>query len=104
MATQEKSVESKVNIKLENAVSLIPIYTGEEDIYQFITACDLAVDAVDSEYLPLLNKYILTKLKRKASEITKYRDASKWANIKQLLLSAFESKYTPATLQVQLIQ
>jgi len=51
MVTQEKSMESKVNITLEDVISLISICTGEENIYQFITACDLVVGAVDPECL-----------------------------------------------------
>lgn len=97
-----QDVKEKVTIKLEEAISLIPTCSGENDLHQFINACDLAISAIDPEYIPLLNKYIATKLVGRANDCTKFRDSSKWINIKQLLLNTFESKHTSASLQVQL--
>ena len=89
-------------IKLDEAVRLIPNCTGENDFYQFINACDLAINSVEQEYVPLLVKYIVTKLSGRALVVTKYRDTSKWINIKKLLLETFEAQYALTTLQIDL--
>ncbi|KAF0715576.1 myb-like protein D, partial [Aphis craccivora] len=38
-----------VTIKLEEAFKLIPLCTGEYDIYPFINACDMAVNLVEEK-------------------------------------------------------
>ncbi|KAF0765413.1 myb-like protein D [Aphis craccivora] len=44
-------VKKMVTIKLEEAFKLIPLCTGEDDIYPFINACDMTVNLVTSNVL-----------------------------------------------------
>jgi hypothetical protein len=92
----------EVTLKLDEAIKLIPNCTGNDDIYQFINACDLAVNSVDILNVPILIRYITTKLSGKALEVIKYKDLSKWAYIRKYLEDAFESKYSASALQMQL--
>ncbi|KAF0704816.1 myb-like protein D, partial [Aphis craccivora] len=49
-------VKKMVTIKLEEAFMLIPLCTGEDDIYTFINACDMAVNFVEKKFAPTLVK------------------------------------------------
>jgi hypothetical protein len=75
---------------------------AEEDIYNFITACDLAVSAVGEKHVPFLIKYITTRIKGKVWELIKYRDVSKWAYVEKYLIDSFEAQHTASSLQVEL--
>jgi len=98
----KKMAEPQVILKLEEAIKLIPHCSGEEDIYQFINACDLAVNSIDKANVPILIRYITTRLSGKPLEIIKYKDLSKWVYIKKYLEEAFESQYSASALQLQL--
>ncbi|KAF0682405.1 myb-like protein D, partial [Aphis craccivora] len=45
-------VKKMVTIKLDEAFKLIPLCTGEDDIYPFINACDMAVNLVEEKFAP----------------------------------------------------
>lgn len=66
-----------VVFKLNEAIRLISHYSGENDIYQFINACDLAVNPIEKINAPLLVCYITTKSSDKKLEIIKYKDSFK---------------------------
>ncbi|XP_060860128.1 putative uncharacterized protein DDB_G0286901 [Metopolophium dirhodum] len=89
-------------IPLDKATLMIPTCTGERDVYQFIKACDLACSAVEKEDLPILTKYINTKLFDQALTACRYRDTSDWEGIKLILLDAFEPQQSTSSLQVAL--
>lgn len=89
-------------MKLDEAIKLIPHCSGEDDVYQFINACDLAVHSVEKINVPILIRYITTKLSGKALEIIKYKDLTKWTNIKKYLEGTFESQYSASSLQLQI--
>lgn len=93
---------AKLIISLDEAIKLISICSEIEDIYMFINSCDLAVNAIDERQVPLLIKIITTKLRGKALESIKYRDTSKWANIKKYLTDSFESEHKASSLQIEL--
>jgi TPP-dependent pyruvate/acetoin dehydrogenase alpha subunit len=69
---------TSVVIRLEESVKLIPKCTGEDDIYQFIQACELALESVEDKNIPIVIKYITTRLSGKDLEAIKYKDASRW--------------------------
>ena len=93
---------TEITLRLEEAFKLIPTCSGETDVYQFINACDIAVNSVDRENVPLLIRYITTKLSGKALDVIKYKDTTKWVNIKKYLSEAFESQYSASSLQLQI--
>ncbi|KAE9523951.1 hypothetical protein AGLY_015598 [Aphis glycines] len=95
-------VKKMVTIKLEEAFKLIPMCTGEDDIYPFINACDMAVNLVEEKCAPTLVKYITTRLSGRALEMIKYKNVTKWAYIKIYLMDAFEDTTTASSLQIQL--
>ena len=47
-----------VVLRLEEAIRIIPPFNGEDDIYQFIDACHLAINAVEAKNVSLLIKLI----------------------------------------------
>ncbi|KAF0750959.1 myb-like protein D [Aphis craccivora] len=77
-----------VTIKLEEAFKLIPLFTLENDIYPFINACDMAVNLVEDKFALTLVKCITTRLCGRASEIIKYKNVTKWINIKNTTTSS----------------
>ncbi|KAL4126486.1 hypothetical protein QTP88_010708 [Uroleucon formosanum] len=81
---------------------MIPTCTGERDVYQFIKACDLACSAVEKDDLPILMKFIITKLFDQALNVCRYRDMSDWEGMKLVLLDAFEPQRSTSSLQVAL--
>ncbi|XP_060870787.1 putative uncharacterized protein DDB_G0286901 [Metopolophium dirhodum] len=89
-------------IPLDKATLMIPTCTGERDVYQFIKACDLACSAVEKDDLPILMKFINTKLFDQALNVCRYRDTSDWEGIKLILLDAFEPQQSTSSLQVAL--
>ncbi|XP_022164722.1 uncharacterized protein LOC111029830 [Myzus persicae] len=91
-----------VTIKLEDAFKLIPLCTGEDDIYPFINACDMAVSLVEEKCAPTLVKYITTRLTGRALEMIRYKNVTKWTFIKSYLTDAFEDLTTASSLQIQL--
>ncbi|KAE9523130.1 hypothetical protein AGLY_016471 [Aphis glycines] len=95
-------VKKMVTIKLEEAFKLIPMCTGEDDIYPFINACDMAVNLVEEKCAPTLVKYITTRLSGRALEMIKYKNVTKWSYIKSYLMDAFEDTTTASSLQIQL--
>jgi hypothetical protein len=95
-------IKKMVTIKLEEAFKLIPLCTGEDDIYPFINACDMAVNLVEEKCAPILVKYITTRLSGRALEMIKYKNVTKWVYIKSYLTDAFEDKTTASSLQIQL--
>ncbi|KAE9529193.1 hypothetical protein AGLY_011989 [Aphis glycines] len=95
-------IKKMVTIKLEEAFKLIPMCTGEDDIYPFINACDMAVNLVEEKCAPTLVKYITTRLSGRALEMIKYKNVTKWAYIKSYLMDAFEDTTTASSLQIQL--
>ena len=97
-----KMSNTNVVIRLEEAVKLIPKCTGEDDIYQFTNACDLAIESVEEKNVPILIKYITTRLSGKALEAIKYKDTSKWIYIKKYLTDTFEVQHSISSLQLEL--
>ncbi|KAE9522189.1 hypothetical protein AGLY_017449 [Aphis glycines] len=89
-------------MKLEEAFKLIPLCTGENDIYPFINACDMAVNLVEDKCTPTLVEYITTRLCSRALETIKYKNFTKWVYIKNYLSDAFEDTTTASILQIQL--
>ncbi|KAF0746965.1 myb-like protein D [Aphis craccivora] len=95
-------VKKMVTIKLEEAFKLIPLCTGEDDIYSFINACEMAVNLVEEKFAPTLVKHITTRLCGRALEMIKYKNVTKWVCIKSYLTDAFEDTTTASSLQIQL--
>ena len=95
-----KMAEAKLSLK--DISSLIPNCADEKDVYAFIRACDYACEAIEKEQLPLLTKFIATKLTGKALDVCRYRETSTWDNIKFILKSAFEQPLSPQILQISL--
>uniref|UniRef100_A0A2S2QLA1 Uncharacterized protein n=1 Tax=Sipha flava TaxID=143950 RepID=A0A2S2QLA1_9HEMI len=99
---KEKMSNTSVIIRLEEAVKLIPKCTGEDDVYQFIQACELALESVEDKNIPIVIKYITTRLSGKALEAIKYKDTSRWPYIKKYLTDAFEVQHSISSLQLEL--
>jgi len=98
----KKMVEPQVVLKLDEAIKLIPNCSGEDDIYQSISACDLAINSIDRANVPILIRYITTRVSGETLEVIKYKDLSKWVYIKKYLEEAFESQYLASALQLHL--
>ncbi|XP_026808703.1 uncharacterized protein DDB_G0289917-like [Rhopalosiphum maidis] len=88
MATANDKVTT---LKVIDALHMIPYYSGgHTEIYQFISACETIIESVDADRVPLLLKMMAaTKLTDRAFNVTRYIE------IKQLLLDAFEPPYSP---------
>ncbi|KAE9525984.1 hypothetical protein AGLY_013926 [Aphis glycines] len=93
-------VKKIFTIKLEEAFKLVPICTGEDDIYPFINACDMAVNLVEEKCAPMLVKYITTRLSGRALEMIKYKNVTKWVYINGYLMEAFEDTPTASRLVI----
>jgi len=94
--------EIPTTMAIDKAFKFIPYCSGEENITQFINACDIAVNSVDLINVPLLIRYLLTKLSGKPAECLKYKDTSKWVYIKKHLEEAYASHYSSSALQLQI--
>lgn len=53
-------------------------------------------------YVPILIRYITTRLSGKTLKIIKYKNLSKWISIKKYLEEVFESQYSAFLLQLQI--
>ncbi|KAE9521267.1 hypothetical protein AGLY_018330 [Aphis glycines] len=93
---------SSVKATIEQVTAMIPICTEAKDVCSFIRACDYACEAVDRETIPLLVKFINTRITGKALEVCRYRETSDWETIKKILRGAFEQQLSPQTLQIGL--
>lgn len=78
-----KEIEPVI-FKLDETIKLIPYYSAEYDFYQFINSCNPSVNAIDIINVPILIRYITIILFRKVLELIKYKDTSKWINIKNI--------------------
>lgn len=59
MADQDTpTLKRQVILKLDVFIKLIPHFSREEDIYQLINACDLAVHALEKINVLILIRYI----------------------------------------------
>ncbi|KAE9522162.1 hypothetical protein AGLY_017422 [Aphis glycines] len=81
---------SSVKATIEQVTAMIPICTEAKDVCSFIRACDYACEAVDRETIPLLVKFINTRITGKALEVCRYRETSDWETIKKILRGTFE--------------
>ncbi|XP_060873933.1 putative uncharacterized protein DDB_G0286901 [Metopolophium dirhodum] len=99
-----RKTKMPTKIPLDKATLMIPTCTGERDVYQFIKASDLACSAVEKDDLPILMKFINTKLFDQALNVCRYRDTSDWEGIKLILLDhiSFEPQQSTSSLQVAL--
>ncbi|KAE9523765.1 hypothetical protein AGLY_015825 [Aphis glycines] len=93
---------SSVKATIEQVTAIIPICADAKDVCSFIRACDYACEAVDRETIPLLVKFINTRITGKALEVCRYRETSDWETIKKILRGAFEQQLSPQTLQIGL--
>ena len=100
--SEDESLSTTPNLTLEAAIKLIPHCSGPDDVYQFINACDLAVNSIKRVNASILIRYITTRLSGRALESIKYKNTEKWVNIKNYLKEAFESHSSEQTLQLQL--
>lgn len=71
-----RKIKMPRKIQLDKGTLMIPTCTDERDVYQFIKDCDLACSAVEKEDLPILMKFINTKLFDQAFNVCRYRDTS----------------------------
>ncbi|KAE9523302.1 hypothetical protein AGLY_016250, partial [Aphis glycines] len=93
---------SSVKATIEQVTAMIPICADAKDVCSFIRACDYACEAVDRETIPLLVKFINTRITGKALEVCRYRETSDWETIKKILRGAFEQQLSLQTLQIGL--
>lgn len=86
--------EPQIILRLDEAIKIVLQWSEEEkDIYQFIIACNLAVNAVKNVNVPILIRYIIARLTGKALENVKYKDLTKGVYIQKYLDEAFEFQY-----------
>ncbi|KAE9523783.1 hypothetical protein AGLY_015843 [Aphis glycines] len=84
---KQRTKMSSVKATVEQVTAMKPICAEAKDVCSFIRACDYACEAVDRETIPLLVKFINTRITSKALEI---------------LRGAFEQQLSPQTLQIGL--
>ncbi|KAE9523374.1 hypothetical protein AGLY_016322 [Aphis glycines] len=99
---KQRTKMSSVKATIEQVTAMIPICADAKDVCSFIRACDYACEAVDRETIPLLVKFINTRITGKALEVCRYRETSDWETIKKILRGAFEQQLSPQTLQIGL--
>ncbi|XP_022181084.1 uncharacterized protein LOC111041181 [Myzus persicae] len=77
-------IESKeiVTISLDCAIGMIPMCKGDSDIFQFINMCELSLSIIEPKCVPILLKCITCKLSPKLFALIKYKDITKWEDIK----------------------
>lgn len=63
-------------VSLEEAIKLISKCPDASDFQQLINACDLLIHSVEEIYVPLLIKYVETKLYRKALKVVWYKNTT----------------------------
>lgn len=73
----KNKMSNEIILKLEEAIKLIQKATGEDDIYRFVQACDIAIESIEKKNVQILIKYITTRLSGRALESIKYKDNSK---------------------------
>lgn len=56
------TLEQQVTLKLNKAIKLVSYCLGEDEMYQFINACNLVVLADEKINVPILIWYIITRL------------------------------------------
>ncbi|KAE9521711.1 hypothetical protein AGLY_017891, partial [Aphis glycines] len=66
---KQRTKMSSVKATIEQVTAMIPICADAKDVCSFIRACDYACEAVDRETIPLLVKFINTRITGKALEI-----------------------------------
>lgn len=99
---KQRTKMSSVKATIEQVTAMIPVCADAKDVCSFIRACDYACEAVDKDSIPLLVKFINTRLTGKALEVCRYRETSDWETIKKILRGAFEQQLSPQTLQIGL--
>ncbi|KAE9521559.1 hypothetical protein AGLY_018023, partial [Aphis glycines] len=99
---KQRTKMSSVKATIEQVTAMISICADAKDVCSFIGACDYACEAVDRETIPLLVKFINTRITGKALEVCRYRETSDWETIKKILRGAFEQQLSPQTLQIGL--
>jgi len=62
---------------------MIPICVDAKDVCLFIRACDYACEAVYKDIIPLLVRFINTRITGKALEVCRYMETSNWETIKK---------------------
>jgi len=74
--------KEKVTISLNCAIGMIPMCTGDYDIFQFINMCELVLSIIEPKCVPILLKCITCKLSPKLFTLIKYKNITKWEDIK----------------------
>lgn len=86
----------------EEARKFIPLCKEEKDVDNFIDACEIAINTVETKQVPHITKYIVTRIAGDIHQIIKNKDVSEWKLIKGYLKEAFEDQYTASALQAEL--
>ncbi|KAF0708762.1 protein DDB G0276689-like [Aphis craccivora] len=89
---KQRTKMSSVKATIEQVTAMIPMCADAKDVCSFIRACDYACEAVDKESIPLLVKFINTRITGKALEVGRFRETSDWETIKKILRGTFEQQ------------
>jgi hypothetical protein len=83
-------------LSLETLIKCIPNFEGkkEGDIYQFLNACDFAMENVDPSLKTVLVQAIRTESGSKAFALTQNRIIIDWVGLKTLLKGSFCAQRT----------
>lgn len=97
-------IMAQVKLSFETAISLIPIFDGEnpQKIYPFLNACDFVIKNVEESIKPILLEAIQTKLVGNAFTVMQHKDISSWSVLRKILEESYCATRTPGYLQLEL--
>jgi hypothetical protein len=92
-------LKSKIIYFKKNTIEKKEEETKQERMtYINIQACELALESVEDKNIPIVIKYITTRLSGKALEAINYKNTSRWTYIKKYLTGAFEVQHSISSL------
>lgn len=91
-------------IRLNTLISFIPTFNGtSEEVFNFIDACNDAIELASVAQKDVLFKYIKTKIRGNATSILMNREITDWESLKRELTQVFREPHSALQLHRELI-
>jgi len=102
--TSNQVVKMSKHMSIEQALKLIPMFDGEssDSNHAFQNSCDFALQNIDPSERENFVKGITTRLTGKAYRAIRYKDIKKYEDLKTILNSMIEKKFTLSHLHTKL--
>lgn len=92
----------KMALNIDQALKIIPEFSGKEDLDNFLAACELVNESLDDANKEKLLRLIKIKLTGKACIAIKYKTIEKYEDLKRELKSQFKQIFSAEQLQTSL--